>query len=72
VEAVFGQLKSNNKFNRFKGSEKVILEASLMAIGHNLRKMATKDWKILLFYLFYFKILFFTKLPTIAYQKYSQ
>ncbi|HFK5586724.1 TPA: IS1182 family transposase [Elizabethkingia anophelis] len=44
VEAVFGQLKSNNKFNRFsfKGLDKVELEFLLMAIGHNFRKMATK------------------------------
>jgi transposase len=44
VEAVFGQLKSNNKFNRFtfKGLEKVELEFLLMALGHNFRKMATK------------------------------
>ena len=41
-EAVFGQLKSNNKFNRFtfRGLEKVTLEFMLMAIGHNFRKMA--------------------------------
>lgn len=44
VEAVFGQLKSNNKFNRFtfKGLEKVELEFLLMAIGHNFRKMVAK------------------------------
>lgn len=42
VEAVFGQLKSNNKFNRFtlRGLEKVNLEFGLMALAHNLRKMA--------------------------------
>ena len=41
VEAVFGQLKSNNKFNRFtfKGLKKVELEFLLMALGHNFRKM---------------------------------
>jgi len=41
-EAVFGQLKSNNKFNRFtlRGLEKVNIEFGLMAIAHNLRKMA--------------------------------
>ena len=44
VEAVFGQLKSNNKFNRFtfKGLEKVEMEFLLMALGHNFRKMAVK------------------------------
>lgn len=41
-EAVFGQLKSNNNFNRFTffGKSKVEMELLLMAIGHNLRKMA--------------------------------
>ncbi len=45
VEAVFGQLKSNNNFNRFTfiGLDKVNLEFLLMAIGHNLRKMAVKQ-----------------------------
>lgn len=43
-EAVFGQLKSNNKFNRFtlRGLSKVNIEFGLMAIGHNLRKLAAK------------------------------
>lgn len=42
VEAVFGQLKFNNKFTRFtlKGLPKIQIEFSLMAIGHNLRKLA--------------------------------
>ena len=41
VEAVFGQMKSNNNFQRFtmRGLQKVALEFVLMAIGHNLRKM---------------------------------
>lgn len=44
VEAVFGQMKSNNRFNRFsmKGLEKVDIEFALMAIGHNLRKWSKK------------------------------
>ncbi len=44
-EAVFGQLKSNNKFNRFTftGLEKVELEFLLMAIGHNFRKMVANN-----------------------------
>lgn len=48
VEAVFGQLKSNNKFNRFtlKGLKKVELEFILMAIGHNLRKMFAKGCQL--------------------------
>lgn len=43
-EAVFGQLKSNNKFNRFtlRGLSKVEIEFGLMAIGHNLRKLMVK------------------------------
>lgn len=42
VEAVFGQLKSNNKFSRFtlRGLEGVAIEFGLMALGHNLRKWA--------------------------------
>ncbi|WP_245966150.1 IS1182 family transposase, partial [Thermaurantimonas aggregans] len=46
VEAVFAQLKSNNKFNRFSffGLEKVTLEFLLMAIGHNLRKLLYKGF----------------------------
>lgn len=45
VEAVFGQLKSNNKFNRFtfRGLDKVELEFLLMAIGHNFRKMIANN-----------------------------
>lgn len=41
-EAVFGQIKHNNKFNRFtlRGLEKVEVEFSLVAISHNLRKIA--------------------------------
>jgi hypothetical protein len=44
VEAVFGQLKANNSFTRFtlRGLEKVNVEFGLMALGHNLRKMAQK------------------------------
>ena len=40
-EAVFGQIKFNNKFNRFtlRGIEKVEIEFGLVAISHNLRKM---------------------------------
>lgn len=41
-EATFGQLKSNNKFNRFtfRGLDMVEMEFYLMALGHNLRKMS--------------------------------
>ena len=43
-EAVFGQIKFNNKFNRFtlKGLEKVTIEFGLVAIAHNLRKIVAK------------------------------
>ncbi len=43
-EAVFGQLKSNNRFNRFKlrTLPKVNVEFGLAAIAHNLRKMVAK------------------------------
>lgn len=44
VEAVFGQMKSNNRFIRFtlRGLEKVDIEFGLMVLGHNLRKLAAK------------------------------
>lgn len=40
-EAVFGQIKFNNKFNRFtlRGLSKVEIEFTLVAISHNLRKI---------------------------------
>lgn len=43
-EAVFGQTKSNNAFNRFRlrGLAKINVEFGLVAIGHNLRKMVAK------------------------------
>jgi len=42
--AVVGQLKSNNKFNRFtlRSLSTVNVEFGLRAMGHNLRKMAAK------------------------------
>ena len=45
VEAVFGQMKSNNKFSRFtlRSLQKVNIEFGLMAIGHNLRKLTVKQ-----------------------------
>ncbi|MDO4228471.1 MAG: transposase [Capnocytophaga sp.] len=45
VEAVFGQMKSNNRFT-FRGLEKVEMEFLLMAIGHNFRKLHTKMEKV--------------------------
>lgn len=43
-EAVFGQIKSNSGFNRFKlrGLDKVYTEFTLAAIAHNIRKLARK------------------------------
>lgn len=42
VEAVFGNIKQNKKFTRFmlRGKDKVLVEAGLIAIAHNLAKMA--------------------------------
>lgn len=42
VEAVFGNIKGNYGFKRFmlRGKNKVEIEAGLLAIAHNLRKMA--------------------------------
>lgn len=46
-EAVFAQIKHNSQFNRFKlrGLEKVKIEFTLVAIAHNLRKLARKVGK---------------------------
>ena len=40
VEPVFGNIKSNHGFKRFmlRGKEKVLIEAGLLALAHNLRK----------------------------------
>ena len=42
VEAVFGNIKHNHNFKRFmlRGLEKVEIEAGLISMAHNLRKMA--------------------------------
>lgn len=42
VEAVFGNIKQNKKFTRFmlRGKEKVLIEVGLLALAHNLAKMA--------------------------------
>lgn len=41
VEAVFGNIKQNKKFTRFmlRGKDKVLIEAGLIALAHNLAKM---------------------------------
>ena len=42
VEAVFGNIKYNHNFKRFmlRGLDKVEIEAGLISLAHNLRKMA--------------------------------
>lgn len=55
VEAVFGQLKSNNKFSRLtiRGLDKVNIDFGLMALGHNFRKWArqlTKKGRIIVYW----------------------
>jgi len=59
-EAVFGQLKSNNKFSRFtlRGLSKVEIEFGLAAISHNLRKIARvvdKNLKTIFFQLKFYR-----------------
>lgn len=46
VEAVFGHIKSNRKFNRFmlKGLQKTEIEIGLLSLAHNLRKKCSKVW----------------------------
>jgi len=43
VEAVFGNIKNNQNFKRFllRGMEKTEIEAGLISLAHNLRKLAT-------------------------------
>lgn len=60
-EAVFGQIKFNNKFNRFtlRRLEKVEVELGLVVIAHNLRKITQIMLKKLFFNSFqYFYCLF--------------
>jgi len=42
VEVVFGNIKQNKKFTRFnlRGKDNVLIEAGLIALAHNLAKMA--------------------------------
>jgi hypothetical protein len=57
-EAVFGQIKHNSQFNRFRlrSLQKVNIEFTLVAIAHNLRKLAKKAGLSLSF----IKIMFLT------------
>jgi transposase len=45
VEAVFGIIKSNKNYRKFllRGIEKVEIEAGLLALAHNLAKLANKN-----------------------------
>jgi len=45
VEAVFGMIKSNRNYRKFllRGIEKVEIEAGLLALAHNLNKIANKN-----------------------------
>ncbi len=53
-EAVFAQIKHNSAWNRFRlrGLEKVKTEFTLVAIAHNLRKLAKKASSLLFFIYF--------------------
>jgi len=46
-ESVFGHLKSNRKYNRFRmyGLEKIDIDFGLLCIAHNLKKMMKKTLK---------------------------
>ena len=68
-EAVFGQIKFDNQFTRFKlrGLEKVNVEFGLVAISHNLRKLAAiikgvSPVKLSQFALFFVLIHFWVKI----------
>jgi hypothetical protein len=45
VEAVFGMIKGNRNYRKFllRGLEKVEIEAGLLALSHNLRKVPAKN-----------------------------
>ena len=45
VEAVFGIIKGNRNYRKFllRGLEKVEIEAGLLALSHNLRKIAARN-----------------------------
>ena len=58
-EAVFAQIKHNSAWKRFRlrGLEKVKTEFTLVAIAHNLRKLAKKN-SFLLFLTYFWRITF--------------
>jgi len=45
VEAVFGMIKGNRNYRKFllRGLDKVEIEVGLLALSHNLRKIATRN-----------------------------
>ncbi len=45
VEAVFGIIKGNKNYRKFllRGPDKVEIEVGLLALAHNLSKMAAKN-----------------------------
>jgi hypothetical protein len=45
VEAVFGMIKGNRNYRKFllRGLDKVEIEAGLLALSHNLRKIASRN-----------------------------
>ena len=45
VEAVFGIIKGNRNYRKFllRGIEKVEIEAGLLSLAHNLRKLTSKN-----------------------------
>jgi len=47
VEAVFGHIKSNRKFNRFmlKGLQKTEIEIGWLSLAHDLRKKCSNVWE---------------------------
>ena len=47
VEPVFGNIKSNHKFNRFmlRGKRKVTIELGLLALAQNLRKKSSQKYE---------------------------
>ena len=57
-EAVFGQIKNNMNYKRFRhvGKDKVFMDLAFFAIAFNIKKMCAKmtkegvDWLIRLFY----------------------
>lgn len=69
-ESVFGQIKWNNNWNRFRlrGLDKVNVEFTLVAIAHNLRKL-TKNISLCL--VFYFCLFFIRNYHKKKIQEYS-